>query len=265
MTKSFLKPIFACFVPLFFAACGENNAAVAGTDNALSGLSEEKYYNPTISYGKLKDGRDGQVYRTVQIGVQTWMAENLNYDYNMGTATSHCYNDSKDSCAKYGRLYTWSAAMDSVAIFSNDGKGCGGYVMCFANGNIRGVCPEGWHLPDSTEWKALVNYVELMTTDDAGYALKATNGWGSYNGVSGDGSDEFGFGALPAGSKYTKYYEVGVYTYFWTATERPFFEGTGKVSSYEVYLISLSSTYTRVIGEGGSKYGRHHSVRCIKD
>lgn len=275
MTKSFQKTIFFCTVSLFLIACSGNNATVAGADNTASGLSKEKYYNPAISYGTFKDSRDGQVYRTVQIGVQTWMAENLNYDYNVGTAASYCYNDSKDSCAKYGRLYTWSAAMDSAGIFSNEGKGCGRYVTCYASGKVQGVCPAGWHLPDTTEWKALINYVDLQTTDDAGYALKATSGWRSRNGVSGDGSDEFGFGALPAGyraySEYRDYefYCVLDYTGFWTSTE----DGT-----YTAHLPFLHADRTLV---GDDEYDDGHlrhmdyfacygkdqayPVRCIKD
>lgn len=136
MAKAFLffGVMLSCLI-----ACGNENTG-AGPDVSFDSA---KYYNPAISYGTLKDSRDGQVYRTVQIGVQTWMAENLNYDYNVGTAASYCYNDSKDSCAKYGRLYTWSAAMDSAAIFSDDGKGCGFGATCSASGKIRGICPEG--------------------------------------------------------------------------------------------------------------------------
>ncbi len=264
MAKAFLffGVMLSCLI-----ACGNENTG-AGPEISIDSA---KYYNPAISYGTLKDSRDGQVYRTVQIGVQTWMAENLNYDYNVGTAASYCYNDSKDSCAKYGRLYTWSAAMDSAAIFSNDGKGCGRGVTCSANGKVQGVCPAGWHLPDTTEWKALINYVDLQTTDDAGYALKATNGWRSYNGVSRDGSDEFGFGALPAGFHYDSEYL--------SALDYTAFKTTSSEDQYCANVLYLHADRTLVGDDDYDEFGypRHKDyftcysnkiadpVRCIKD
>ena len=149
-------------------------------------------------YGTLTDDRDGQTYKTVKIGEQWWMAENLNYRYIPQIAeedsSSYCYDNDPANCAKYGRLYLWSAAMV--------------------------VCPEGWHLPDTTEWNALFNAVGGETT--AGKKLKSTEGWKDKNdGTSGNGSDNFGFSALPAGRRkiFGDFNFEGKDVEFWSSTE----------------------------------------------
>ena len=124
------------------------------------------------------DGRgdDSYIYsgRTVKIGNQTWMAENL----GKATTNSKCYENSADSCAKYGRLYTWTDA--------------------------KKACPSGWHLPTIAEWTQLTGFVG----EQAGKKLKSTSGWGDWVhgmygleevSVSGNGTDDYGFSALPGG------------------------------------------------------------------
>ena len=117
------------------------------------------YMNPTVTYGTLTDDRDGQIYRTVSIGDQLWMAENINYE----TKNSYCYNDSSKYCNVYGRLYTWESA--------------------------KNVCPTGWRLPSQQD------YDKLQSIENAGLKLKAAKGW--YH--NGNGEDSYGFAALPAG------------------------------------------------------------------
>lgn len=109
-------------------------------------------------YDYFTDERDGQTYRYAEIGNYTWMTQNLNYAYKEPTSTldssSFCYNGVVGACKENGRLYLWSAAVDSAAIFSSEGKGCGDGVKCFAVENpvrVRGVCPEGWYLPHFDE------------------------------------------------------------------------------------------------------------------
>jgi hypothetical protein len=96
--------------------------------------------------GTFTDTRDGKKYKTIVIGKQKWLAQNLNYDDGKGG--SKCYDNERENCANYGRLYTWDAAMKA--------------------------CPAGWHVPRNYEWERLVNNVggELV----AGEKLKAASG-----------------------------------------------------------------------------------------
>ena len=199
-------------------------------------------------YGTLLDERDNQVYKTVQIGEQIWMAENLNY----GTANSYCYNGNSANCTKYGRLYTWAAAMDSAGTWSANGKGCGYIETCSPTYPVRGVCPEGWHLPTQTEWNTL--FTAVGGSSVAGKKLKSTSGWNS----SGNGTDAFSFSALPAGYRYDdgRYFNEGYRAYFWSSTE------SYSASAYNLYL---GYNYDSASLNVDIKYCRGFSVRCVKD
>ena len=167
------------------------------------------------------DARDLQLYRFVTIDTQTWMAENLNYsdstNYPSMKGRNWCYENKLDSCTKYGRLYTWAAAIDSMKL-ANDATNpltCGYGVECGLSGKVQGICPDGWHLPSDAEWDALITAVGGKST--AGKVLKSQKGW--YD--SGNGTDAVGFSALPAGyrNKYGRFYYDGYYAYFWSSTE----------------------------------------------
>ena len=195
------------------------------------------------------DSRDGQTYKTVTIGSQTWMAENLNYE----TANSYCYNDNANNCSKYGRLYTWAAAMDSVGTWSKNGKGCGYGTTCSPTYPVRGICPEGWHLPTEAEFETLFTAVGGEST--AGKVLKSTTGWTTYSGITNE--DAFAFSALPAGYRNLNgyCYNEGDYAYFWCSTE-------GNTD----YAHNVNLYY----GNGGAYLGSYSkgygfSVRCLKD
>jgi uncharacterized protein (TIGR02145 family) len=132
------------------------------------------------------DKRDGKTYRTVKIGKQTWMAENLNYK----TDSSWCYDNKDSNCKKYGRLYHWDAAMKA--------------------------CPAGWHLPDTAEWGKLENFVGK---DSAGTKLKSKSDWNYYHDAV-PGTDDFGFSAMPGGSERgVGFVMPGEMGNWWTATE----------------------------------------------
>lgn len=212
--------------------------------------------------GTLKDLRDGRVYKTTVIGDQTWMAENLNYDYHLLTGpldadtSSFCFSNKADTCAKYGRLYVWSAAMDSAAIFSNDGKGCGFGKTCSIGSRVRGVCPDGWHLPSKSEWNTLLD--KIGGSSSAALKLKTITGWND----SGNGTDNFGFSVLPTG-----YREVGSgdnrifsnrgnRTQFWTTTEDD--------SDHANYVFFTKDSDGVTIGANNPKK-MGFAVRCVMD
>jgi uncharacterized protein (TIGR02145 family) len=190
----------------------------------------------------MTDSRDGQTYKTVTIGTQTWMAENLNYK----TDSSFCYNNVESNCAKYGRLYTWAAAVGKLE------SECGyGYTCTLPSGNIQGVCPNGWHLPSKAEWETLFNAVGGQST--AGKVLKSTSGW--YD--NGNGTDSFGFSALPAGYRYSNgdYNDEGVLALFWSSTEN---------ISFSAYYMGLDFNHDDA-GLNHDRKNSRFSVRCLKD
>jgi uncharacterized protein (TIGR02145 family) len=212
----------------------------------------------------MTDNRDGQTYKTVKIGDQVWMAQNLNYAYtdvpfdNRGytsDSTSWCLDNDPANCAKYGRFYTWTAAMDSVGEWSTNGKGCGyGKTCSVASAGsttlVRGICPEGWHLPREAECKVLFT----ATVEGSSMAgLKSATGWSS----SGNGTDTFGFSALPAGLRYRigDYDYEGDYANFWSSTEG------GNLDAYTMGLYYGDDNVN--LNYSLKNFG--FSVRCLKD
>ena len=204
----------------------------------------------------IQDKRDGKIYKTVKIGDQVWMAENLNYSVNPGKQ-SWCYNDSAEYCEKYGRLYTWAAAIDSVALANDkdNPQTCGYLINCTLPTVVQGVCPEGWHLPDTTEWRKLLDAVGGQ--DDAGKMLKSANGWNDDEGSSGNGLDAYGFSALPAGDRRDNgnFYYAGYDASFWSASE---YDG-----GYAYYVDLLYRNESAYMVDYGKYYG--FSVRCLQN
>lgn len=244
---------------LFLSACGDSgntassqgNTDVNGDSPSSSSTSSDI---PSVTGNLLTDSRDGQSYKTIIIGSQTWMAENLNYE----TANSYCYNDTASNCAKYGRLYTWAAAVGQSEF------ACGYLHNCsLPSGNIQGVCPTGWHLPNSVEWEALLSFVDDSTPDklipinvvysNAGYVLKSSSGWDS----DGNGTDAFSFSALPAGGRGDRgdCYEEGYDAVFWSSTEH------NGVDAFAVSVYNYNNNAVLKVSSKSSGF----SVRCLKD
>ena len=215
----------------------------------------------------MTDERDGQIYKIVTIGKQTWMAENLNYAYTgvpydkdnyTSDSISWCYNNDASNCAKYGRLYTWAAAMDSVGTWTTNGKGCGFRNECSPTYPVRGVCPEGWHLPSETEWDSLRTAVGGGAI--AGKMLKSTSGWDDFNGEHINCTDAYAFSVLPAGFRVYEgsFKDEGLHAHFWSSTE---YELEG---AYYAYYTLWYSYLDKASLYNSYKYSGL-SVRCVKD
>jgi uncharacterized protein (TIGR02145 family) len=210
----------------------------------------------------IADIRDGKVYRTIVIGTQTWMAENLNYSAN-GSA---CYGNNTANCTTYGRLYNWATAM---ALPSS----CNSYACSEQiNAKHRGICPFGWHIPSVADWDKLMRYVDGTNGTSspydspiAGKYLKTTSGWNNfYNGSSysyGNGTDYYGFSALPSGCYYSgSFKNIGYNSDWWSASE---YDGG---SAYRFDLYGGDKAGWEDI-EGNRKHDKPNlfSVRCVKD
>jgi len=184
----------------------------------------QKDYSPDARNGDLggsffTDPRDGKKYRTVKIGDQVWMAENLNYD----ARGSKWYNNDPANAKKYGRFYDWETAIKA--------------------------CPKGWHLPSDDEWETLINFVGGSST--AGKYLKAKSGWDNND----NGTDTYGFAALPGGFARDLIYFVGEAGYWWSATE---------YTASRAYYRHMIYEDERVLRDDGDK-SVLHSVRCVQD
>lgn len=216
---------------------------------------KESRLNLKITYGAMTDTRDKKIYKTVKIGEQVWMAENLNYDDSITTPSikgrSWCNDNKAEYCDVTGRLYTWAAAIDSVKLHKEKSIDCGSGKTCSLPDTVYGICPPGWHLPDTTEWNVLFDKVGGKST--ASMILKSQSGWNS----SGNGTDDYGFSALPAGSKTDvgNFEKGGLSAYFWSSAE------CEDQNAYYMYLF-----YNR----DGTGLGNYYkflglSVRCLQD
>ena len=210
-------------------------------------------------YDTFTDERDGKVYKTVKIGKQVWMAENLNYADSVKTPSllrsSWCYDNDPANCATMDRLYTWMAAIDStkLATDKDDPKICGYGMACGLTKRVQGICPEGYHLPDTTDWNLLITAVGGW--DNAGKMLKSQSAEWLYS----PGSDYFGFSALPGGFRYrsSSFDAVGGSAYFWASTEK------SEEDVYHAYSICMGHIAIDSFSDGFKDNG--FSVRCVKD
>jgi uncharacterized protein (TIGR02145 family) len=236
--------LLATCLAVSFLGCSEEAAAPVTSPSVVEKDAGQTNFgipwNARIAYGTLTDTRDGQVYKTVQIGSQVWMAENLNYRQTTGKIDTIgiCYDREVDSCAKYGRLYRWTEVMAGALSSKTVPSG------------VQGICPQGWHVPSDTEWVLLQAAADPSGAMDA-IKLKSSNGWKPHFEKSGDGTDDFGFRALPAGA-FDDYrgVEGGNHGHWWTAT---------------VGIERTMAVYDSNVNGANSPTYSQLSLRCVKD
>ncbi|MCP4437695.1 MAG: hypothetical protein GY810_02015 [Aureispira sp.] len=149
--------------------------------------------NDYPNLGAIVDSRDGNTYKTVEIGSQIWFAENLRYN------APNSYFNPENHCENYGREYDWETLLD----------GDGAYSSSSVPSGVQGLCPDGWHIPSEAEWNILIDFVGGL--QKAGTALKSTTGWNEKN-----GSNSYGFNILPKIISQDSY--LTWEPYFWTTT-----------------------------------------------
>ena len=204
---------------------------------------------PTVTYA-------GQTYNTVQIGTQCWLRENLNVgtmiestkeQTNNGLVEKYCYKNNQNNCAIYGGLYEWAEAVQY-----QNGADNSALASPTLTGNVQGICPTGWHIPSTVEFKTLKKAI-----NNNGNTLKAV-GQGIINAFGdGRGTNSSGFSALLAGWRYVdgRFFSLAAGMDFWSSTEG------GVFGSYELGQYSASS----VIDQDYESKNTGFSVRCCKD
>ncbi|MDD4501090.1 MAG: FISUMP domain-containing protein [Bacteroidales bacterium] len=243
----------------------------------LGGYGLQSVYLTLPGESDLTDSRDGKVYKTVTIGEQVWMAENLAYlpsvfgPATISSSTAYYYvydyNGTDVAAAKatdnyqtYGVLYNWPAAMAGAA--SSDANPSG----------VQGVCPDGWHLPSDAEWTQLeeyliangYNYDGTTTGNQIAKSMVNYSGWNTSSTVGAVGNTDYpeyrnksGFTALPGGYRnYSGTFgNVGGSGLWWSSTQS---------STSNAWYRSLNYSYSSVT-RGNYNKGSGFSVRCVRD
>jgi uncharacterized protein (TIGR02145 family) len=240
-----------------------SSSILSSSSGLLSSSSSGLLSSSGPLYGTMTDSRDGKTYKTVTIGTQVWMAENLNYgafvsDGNFWShlqngAQKYCYDNTESYCATDGGIYQWHTAMGiaSTYLFQS-------YTVPGAN--IQGICPRGWHLPKLAEWDTLV--IALSGASVAGKKMKRNNigysfGYSTWDESTFNDGNSSGFSAVPAGSRVNSgfFFNRGGNAYFWEVEQHSSSNGWGR------NLSSYGSDLFRFYGKKTDGF----SVRCLKD
>lgn len=216
-----------------------------------------------LPYGDLTDSRDGKIYKTVVIGSQIWMKENLNFGKYIEESGSDsmlqtgeekfCYSNVEVNCELYGGLYQWHTVMGFDVECGDGSQVCSEKVNPEGH---KGICPEGWIVPNESDWEELVMF--LGHEEIAGKSMKFDStgkaGWDSLTYNDGNKSE---FSAMPAGQRLSTggFAYMGSWTSFWEASE------THSNSGYYRQLHFSESNLRRYTFT--KRFG--FSVRCLKD
>jgi len=208
---------------------------------------DKKVDDDIIKTSSIVDIRDGRVYRTVNIGEQWWMAENLNYgtmidsteeQSDNGVPEKYCYKDKEENCEIYGGLYHWDEIMDYSTTPGS-----------------QGLCPTGWHIPTENDWEILKKFLGGSTVAGGKMKEPGTTHWIHPNA---EATNSSGFTALPGGyiSSLYGFAHLGYNARFWSSTLHPHYD--------QIVLTKLTYTSGRFSKNLRSKYW-NHSVRCVYD
>ena len=228
-----------------------SSVKVVPASSAEISVSKPTIPSYTVEKGTMVDERDCRTYKTITIGTQTWMAENLKFEYKVDGVTYGNFCN-PDSCETFGRHYTWAAAMDSAVVFTNDSENCGYGVICSPTYPVPGICPEGWHIPDSTEW---VEFYKILNEDP--HAMQAEDFIRSKSAIRKGlvATNASGFSALYETLSLVSGHSVSG-AFFWSSTE---------YAKSSAYFWHVSESEARL--DNNKLYDKKTgmAVRCIKD
>lgn len=244
------RSIFLCLLTCFSVTIAQSQTMNIQTQSGITSINISDIVNITFTDqdDEMVTDIDDNTYKTVKIGDQVWMAENLKVTrYRNGDAIPHVkdnatwaglttgaycnYDNIEANASTYGRLYNWYAVNDS-----------------------RNIAPAGWHVPTDAEWQTLVDYLGGGSVAGGKMKEAGTSHWYRPNTGANNLS---GFTALPGGlrNKYGDYYFFGDTAQFWSSTEH------SSNAAWNCYLSNSPAIITR------ANVDKHHgfSVRCVRD
>jgi uncharacterized protein (TIGR02145 family) len=256
-------------------ATSSSSDAVQGSSSSKTG-PEMISNGSIITDGKVVDLRDGKTYKTTVIGNQVWMAENLKLDVTQyvddGTYNNeYGFYDALWNSYLYGEVldtsehfYPWNIAIDTAGLFGTSAKGCGFESPCNLTGMVRGICPEGFHIPNPSEVEQLIRAIGGKC--GTAQKLKAQNSEWKIN----NGTDEFGFAALPAGY-YAVWWGDGMegFTFEYERNPPAKFLTTADTLTWSIATEATYDSGVREEYEVVAVYEEYHgymsSLRCVRD